>query len=72
MESFSALLAIFVREIHRPPVNFPHKGQWRWALKFSLICAWINGWVNNREAADSRRRRANYDVTVMNELLFGS
>ena len=24
-----------------------HKGQWRTALMFSLICAWINGWVNN-------------------------
>ena len=24
--------------IHRPPVNSPHKGQWRGALMFSLIC----------------------------------
>ena len=31
---------------------------------FSLILAWINGWVNNREAGDFRRRRAHYDVTV--------
>ena len=23
-----------------------HKGQWRGALVFSLISAWINGWVN--------------------------
>ena len=22
--------------------------QWRGALMFSLICAWINGWINNR------------------------
>ena len=28
----------FVRGIHRSPVNSPHKGQWRGALKFSLIC----------------------------------
>ena len=35
----------FVRRIHRSPVNSPHKGQWRGALMFSLICAWINGWV---------------------------
>ena len=32
---------------------------------FSLICAWINGWVNNREAADLRRQRTHYDVTLM-------
>ena len=51
--------------IHRPPVNSPHKGQWRGALMFSLICAWIKGWVNNGEAGDLRRYRAHYDVTVM-------
>ena len=38
----------FVRGIHRSPVNSPHKGQWRGALMFTLICARINGWVNNR------------------------
>ena len=27
---------LFVRGIHRWPVNSPHKGQWRGALKFSL------------------------------------
>ena len=32
----------FVRGIHRSPVNSPHKGQWRGALMFSLICVWIN------------------------------
>ena len=41
-----------------------HKGQWRRALIFSLICAWINGWVNNRAAGDLRRHRVHYDVTV--------
>ena len=35
------------------------------ALVFSLICVWINGWVNNREAGDLRRHRAHYDVIVM-------
>ena len=29
----------FVRGIHRSPVYSPHKGQWRGALMFSLICA---------------------------------
>ena len=42
-----------------------HKGQWRGALMFSLICVWINGWVNNGEAGDLRRYRAHYGVTVM-------
>ena len=55
----------FVQGIHRSPVNSLHKGQWREALMFSLICVWINGWVNNREAGDLRRYRAHYDVTVM-------
>ena len=64
MEAFSALLA-FVCGIHRSPVNFPHKGQWRVTLVFSLICAWTNDWVNNREAGDLRRHHAHYDVTVM-------
>ena len=58
----------FVRGIHRSPVNSLHKGQWRGALVFSLICDRINGWVNNREAGDLRRYRAHYDVIVMVEV----
>ena len=34
-------------------------------FEVSLICAWINDWVNNREAGDERRHRAHYDVTAM-------
>ena len=57
----------FVRGIHRSPLNSPHKGKWRGALMFSLICPRINGWVNNGdEAGDLRRHRAHYDVIVMN------
>ena len=41
METFSELLAICA-----------HKGQWRGALLFSLICVWINGWINNHEVGD--------------------
>ena len=55
----------FVRGIHRSPVNSPHKGQWRGALMFSLICVWINSWINNRKAGDLRRYQAHYDVIVM-------
>ena len=57
-----------VRGIHRSPVNSTHKGQWPGALMFSLICACINVWINNREAGDLthlRRHRAHYDVRVM-------
>ena len=50
------------------PVISPHKGQWRGALMYSLICVWINGWVNNREAGDLRRYRGHYDVIVMTGL----
>ena len=42
----------------------PHKDQWRGALMFSLICVWINGWVNSREAGDLKRHSSHYDVTV--------
>ena len=55
----------FVRGSHRSPVNSPHKGQWHGALMFSVICAWIKYWVNNRETGDFRRHRIHYNVTVM-------
>ena len=35
---------------------------------FSLICAWINGRVNNRKAGDLRHYRAHYDVIVMTKV----
>ena len=55
----------FVRGVHRSPVNSPHKGQWRGALMFFVICVWINGWENNRKNGDLRHYRAHYDVIVM-------
>ena len=54
-----------MRGIHRSPVTSPHKGQWRGAFIVSLICAWINRWVNNREAGNLRQYRAHYDAIVM-------
>ena len=56
METISASLALCAGN---SPVTgeFPHKGQWRVALKLSLICAWINDWVNNRETGDLKRHR---------------
>ena len=62
METLSALLAFC---IHRSPVNSPYKGQRPGDLMFSLICAWINGWVNNVEADDLRCHHAHYDITAM-------
>ena len=64
METFSALLGICAGN-SPVPVNSPHKGQWREALMFSLICVWINGWANNCKAGDLRRYCAHYDVIVM-------
>ena len=50
METFSALLATCAG-------NSPLPGEFHTcgALMFSLICAWIKGWVNNGEAGDLRR-----------------
>ena len=41
---------LFVRGIHRSLVNSPHKGQWRCALMFSLVC------LNKRLSKPSWRR----------------
>ena len=54
IETFPALLALCAG-------NSPVTG----ALMFYLIYAWINGWVNHREAGDLRRHHAHYYVTVM-------
>ena len=59
----------FVQWIHWSPVNSPNKDQWRGALIFSLICAWINDRINNRETDDLKPRHAHYDVIVMFALL---
>ena len=53
----------FVRGIHRSSVDSPHKDQW--AMMFSLMCIWTNGWANSRDVGDLRRHGAHYDVTVM-------
>ena len=49
----------FVSAIQRSPITKASGDD------FSLICAWIHSWVNNREASDLRRHRAHYDVIVM-------
>ena len=62
----------FVRGIHRSRWIPRTKGQWRGTLIFSLICVWINSWVNNREAGDLRRHRGHYDVSVMSRVTLHS
>ena len=64
MEIFSALLALCAGN---SPVTgeFPSQRPVTRSIDVSLICAWINGWVTNREAGDSRRYRAHYGVTLM-------
>ena len=62
METFCALLT---RYEGYPPVDSPHKGQCRGGMIFCLICAWTNDWVNNRDAGDLRRHRADWYVTVV-------
>ena len=55
--NISALLAVCAGN---SPVNAPHKGQWRRALMFSLICASTNVWANNRKGGDMRRHCSHY------------
>ena len=66
LETLSALLALCEGNL---PVTdgCRHKSQWSGAWMFSLICAWIDGWLNNRDTSDLRRHRARYNVTEMSE-----
>ena len=49
--------------IHQSPVDSLKKASD--AELWCFLCAWINGWANNRGAADFRRHRADFDVTLM-------
>ena len=64
METFSALLALCAGN---SPVTgeFPSQRPVTRSFDASLICAWINAWVNHREAGDLKPHCAHYDVTVM-------
>ena len=65
MEAFSALLAFCVGN---SPVTGEFPSQRPVTRSFDVIFfiwAWINGWVNNREAGDLRRNRGHYDVPLM-------
>ena len=64
METFSALLALCAGN---SPVTgeFPSQRPVTRSFDIFFIFAWINGWVNNREAGDLRRHHVHYDVIVM-------
>ena len=64
IETFSALLAICAGN-SPVPVEFPTQRPVTRSFVFTLICARINGWVNNHEAGDLRRHCAHYDIIVM-------
>ena len=64
METFSALLALCAGN-SLVTGEFLAKRPVTRTFDDFLICAWINGWVDNPEAGDLRRHRAHYDVIVM-------
>ena len=61
MEAFSASLALCAGN-SLVTGEFPSKRPVTRSFNVFLICAWIDGWVNNREAGDVIRSRAHYDV----------
>ena len=71
METFSAVLAICAGN-SPVPGEFPAQRPVTRSFDVFLICTRINCWVNNREAADLRRYRADYDVIVMKVLQYDS
>ena len=66
MQTFSSLLALC--EGNSPVTGgFPSQRPVTSGFDdfFTLICAWTNGWVDNRDASDLGRHRAHYDVIIM-------
>ena len=53
----------FVRGIHRSR-EFPAQRPVTQSFEDFFICAWINDWVNNREAGDLRSHRVHYNASV--------
>ena len=64
METFSALLALCEGN-SSVYGEFPSQKPVTRSFDVSLVWAWTNGWVNNRDAGDLRRHRAHYDVIVL-------
>ena len=64
METFSELLDLCAGN-WLVTGEFPSQRPVTRSFDVSLICAWINDWVNNRDTGDLRRHRAHYYVNVM-------
>ena len=64
METFSAWLGLRVGN-SLVTGEFASQRPVTGSLMFSFICAWTNGWVNNRGTGDLRRYCAHYDVILM-------
>ena len=64
METFSALLALYAGK-SSVTGEFPAQRPVTRSFDVFYGCAWINGWVNIREAGDLRLHRAHYDVILM-------
>ena len=64
METSSALLTLCAGN-SPVTVEFPLTKTSHAELWCFFIFAWINSWINNREAGDLRRHRAHYDVIVL-------
>ena len=47
------------------PGDFPAQRPVTRSFDVFFICAWINDWVNNRQAGDFRRLCGHYDVNIM-------
>ena len=66
METFSALLTLCEGLVVTPVTGgFPSQRPVTRGYDVSLICAWTNGWANNRNAGYLRHHCAFYAVTVM-------
>ena len=65
--SFNCIWIEHTYDMEKP--NTCHKRPVTQRYDVFFIYVWINGWVNNREAGELRRRHAHYEVTVMNQLV---
>ena len=68
METFSALLALWAGN-SAVTGKFPAQRPLTRSFYVFFDLAWLNAWVNNREAGDLRRHHAHYDVILMLRLI---